>query len=83
MDYFRSDGQFTYLNKPYAEFYIPQSYFESKFAEDQGTSIKVMGIFNVGFLIPVIDCFVIPIKSYICILYHPYFYIIITKKEFL
>ena len=49
MDYFRSDGQFIYLNKPYAEFYIPQSYFESKFAEDQGTSIKVMGIFNVGF----------------------------------
>ena len=49
MEYFRSDGQFIYLNKPYAEFYIPQSYFESKFAEDQGTSIKVMGIFNVGF----------------------------------
>lgn len=49
MDYFRSDGQFIFLERGYAEFYIPQSYFEGKFAEDQGSAIKVMGIFNVGF----------------------------------
>ena len=49
MDFFRSDGKFIYLEKPYAEFYIPQSYFENKFAEDQGSEVKVMGLFNIGF----------------------------------
>ena len=50
-DYFKSDGRFIYLLKPYCEFYIPQFYFDGTngFAQDMGASINVMGIFNIGF----------------------------------
>lgn len=50
-EYFKSDGRFIYLEKPYCEFYIPQFYFDGSngFAQDMGASINVMGIFNVGF----------------------------------
>jgi hypothetical protein len=50
MAYFKSDGKYIYLEKPYCEFYIPMSFFENVgFAEDQGQMIKVLGIFNIGF----------------------------------
>lgn len=51
MNYFKSDQKFIYLERSYCEFYIPISYFEGTagFAEDQGQTIKVMGIFNIGF----------------------------------
>lgn len=51
MAYFRSDQKFIYLEQPYCEFYIPMSYFDGMagFAEDMGTQIKVLGVFDVGF----------------------------------
>lgn len=50
MSYFRTDNQFIYLDAPYAEFYIPKTYFDgSKFAEDHGSTIQTLGLFNVGF----------------------------------
>ena len=50
--YFRSDGQFIYLEYPQCEFYIPGYFFEedSKFATDKGGIITTLGLFNVGFL---------------------------------
>lgn len=48
--YFRSDGKYIYLEADYAEFYLPESYFDEtgKFAEDKGDTIRTLGIFNVG-----------------------------------
>lgn len=48
--YFRSDDKYIYLESEAAEFYIPNSYFEesSKFAENLHTSIKCLGVLNVG-----------------------------------
>lgn len=53
MQYFRSDGKYIYLEAEYAEFYIPKSYFEdtSRFAEDAGSIVKALGIFDVGFFV--------------------------------
>ena len=50
MAYVRSDGSFLYLDVPYAEFYIPKYYFEDgyKCAEDFGSTIKTIGIMDVG-----------------------------------
>lgn len=49
-DIFKSDGNFIYLNAPYCEFYIPQSFFKSTagFAEDRGDTIHGIGLFDVG-----------------------------------
>ena len=53
MQYFRTDGEYIYLEAEYAEFYVPKSYFEdtSKFAEDAGVVIKALGVFDVGFFV--------------------------------
>ena len=50
MSYFKSDGKFIYLDTQYVEFYIPKYYFEStgNFAEDNGSFIRVLGIFDIG-----------------------------------
>lgn len=50
-EYFKSDGQYIYLEKPYCEFYIPMKYFENVagFATDLGTIIKALGVFDVSF----------------------------------
>ena len=50
MAYVRSDGSFLYLDVPYAEFYVPKYYFEDgyKCAEDFGSTIKTIGIMDVG-----------------------------------
>lgn len=50
-EYFKSDGQYIYLEKPYCEFYIPMKYFENVagFATDLGTTIKALGVFDVSF----------------------------------
>lgn len=50
-NYFKKDNQYIYLTKPYAEFYIPEYYFDGEggFATDMGTSIRTLGIFNIGF----------------------------------
>lgn len=50
-EYFRSDKRFIYLEKPYCEFYIPMKYFDgvAGFATDFGSTIKTMGVFDVGF----------------------------------
>ena len=47
---FKSDGHFIYLQSPYCEFYIPQSFFKSAagFAEDRGDTIRGIGLFDVG-----------------------------------
>ena len=49
-DVFKSDGNFIYLESPYCEFYIPQSFFKSTagFAEDRGEMIRGIGLFDVG-----------------------------------
>ena len=50
MAYFKSDGKFIYLDAPYAEFYIPDYYFKNNaFAEDYGSKIRGIGVFDVGF----------------------------------
>lgn len=52
MGHFRSDKKNIYLESPYAEFYIPLSYFSGNvqsFAEDRGQTIHVFGVFNVAF----------------------------------
>lgn len=50
MTYFKSDGKFIYLDAPYAEFYIPDYYFKNNaFAEDYGSKIRGIGVFDVGF----------------------------------
>lgn len=50
-DYFRNDDEFIYLTAPYCEFYIPMEFFKSTagFAEDLGETIRVIGLFDVGF----------------------------------
>lgn len=50
MAYFKSDDKFIYLDAQYAEFYIPKYYFEitGNFAEDCGSVVKALGIFDVG-----------------------------------
>lgn len=51
MDFFSSDGNFIYLEKPYCEFYIPLSYFKDTagFATDNGDILSVLGIFDIYF----------------------------------
>lgn len=51
MSHFKSDGKFIYLEDQYAEFYIPKFYFDKSggFAEDLGSTIRVLGVFDVGF----------------------------------
>ena len=51
MAYFRSDGNFIYLEAEYAEFYIPKYYFDEtgKFAQEHGEIIHSIGLFDVGF----------------------------------
>lgn len=51
MGYFKSDNKYIYLDTSYAEFYIPKYYFESSgsLAEDRGSVIKGLGLFEVGF----------------------------------
>lgn len=51
MDYFKADNKFIYLEAPRAEFYIPEYYFEGTgdFAKDNGSQIKTIGLFEVGF----------------------------------
>ena len=48
--YFKSDGKYIYLEADYAEFYLPEDYFDEtgKFAEDKGDMIRTLGIFTVG-----------------------------------
>lgn len=49
MGVFKSDGKDIYLDASYCEFYIPKSYFENNsFAENLGSTIKVLGVFDVG-----------------------------------
>lgn len=48
MSIFRSDSRYIYLEIPYCEFYIPEYYFDSKWAERRQDSIYSMGIFTVG-----------------------------------
>lgn len=52
MSYFKSDGQYIYADAHCIEFYIPKYYFEksSNFAEDNGSIIKVLGVFDIGIL---------------------------------
>ena len=47
---FRIEGDFIYLDAPYIEFYIPMYFFDEsgKFGEDLSSTVKVLGIFNVG-----------------------------------
>ena len=51
MDHFRSDGKSIFLEDQSCEFYIPKYYFEESggFAEDLGNTIRVFGVFDVGF----------------------------------
>ena len=53
MAYFKSDGQFIYADTQCVEFYIPKFYFEksSNFAEDCGSIIKALGVFDIGILV--------------------------------
>lgn len=50
--YFKSDGQFIYLEYPACEFYVPDYFFDekSKYAVDKGSILTTIGLFNVGFL---------------------------------
>lgn len=50
MGYFKSDGNFIYLDAQYAEFYIPKYYFDERpvYAEEYGNKINVLGVFDVG-----------------------------------
>ena len=53
MSYFKSDGQYIYADTQCVEFYIPKYYFEksSNFAEDCGSVIKALGVFDIGILV--------------------------------
>lgn len=42
----KDDGEYIRFNGEYLEMYIPVYYFESKLAENSGTSIRVFGLFN-------------------------------------
>ena len=48
MGVFRSDDRFIYLDIPYAEIYIPEYFFDSKWAERRQESIFSIGIVDVG-----------------------------------
>ena len=52
MSYFRSDGNYIYADCQCVEFYIPKYYFENtgNFAENNGNTIKVLGVFDIGIL---------------------------------
>lgn len=73
---FRSDNSYIYLEKPYCEFYIPLSFFDSSggFAEDMGQIIKALGIFNVGFFEndKLVEMRVLNLPTYINILVYDY-----------
>lgn len=49
--YFRMDNKYIYLNASQADFYLPMDYFKSPggFAEEKGSIIRTIGIFDVGF----------------------------------
>lgn len=51
MEHFKSDGKFIYLEDQECEFYIPKYYFDDSggFAVDLGSTIQVLGVFDVGF----------------------------------
>lgn len=63
---FVSDGRNIVLKDAYCEFYIPMYYFDKKynFAEDNGTGVHLLGLFNVGIFkngkLEYIDTFNIP-----------------------
>ena len=73
---FRSDNSYIYLEKPYCEFYIPLSFFDSSggFAEDMGQMIKALGIFNVGFFEndKLVEMRILNLPTYINILVYDY-----------
>lgn len=46
-NFLKDDGENIIFTGAYMEAYIPEFYFEGKMAEDYGSSIQVMGIFNV------------------------------------
>lgn len=48
MNIFRSDDRYIYLNTQYCEFYVPTSYFESKWMVQLSDTIKGLGLFNIG-----------------------------------
>ena len=48
MNYFRTDGKYIYCDTQYIEFYIPNYYFEDKFANDLGDNIQTLGVMSVG-----------------------------------
>lgn len=48
MNIFRSDDRYIYLNAPYCEFYVPMSYFDSKWMVQLSDTIKGLGLFNIG-----------------------------------
>lgn len=48
MSIFRSDDRYIYLNAPYCEFYVPMSYFDSKWMVQLSDTIKGLGLFNIG-----------------------------------
>lgn len=45
--YFKDDGANIIFTGPYMEAYIPAYYFENKWAEELGDTIKVFGLFNI------------------------------------
>lgn len=50
MQYFKSDGNYIYLEAPAIEFYIPKYYFDpaNKFAESLRDTVRTLGVFDVG-----------------------------------
>lgn len=48
MNIFRSDDRYIYLNVQYCEFYVPMSYFDSKWMVQLSDTIKGLGLFNIG-----------------------------------
>lgn len=48
MNIFRSDDRYIYLNAQYCEFYVPMSYFDSKWMVQLSDTIKGLGLFNIG-----------------------------------
>lgn len=50
MGYFKTDGSYIYLDAEMLEMYIPKMYFDAsgKFASYDGTTVRSLGVFNVG-----------------------------------
>lgn len=48
MGVFRSDDRYIYLDIPYCEFYIPNYYFDAKWAQLLTKTVRCLGLFNVG-----------------------------------